>query len=160
MGAKAARGSVLSRRRLALGLVPLAVLLLLLLSGTGTSQGIKSDVLLSSHNLSASGPGPVTSSEEDACLFCHTPHTSFVDVKPLWNHELSTQTYNTYTSSTFDAGAGTPSAGVSRLCLSCHDGTVALGQTVSEGLIPTTGGLSPGATLGTDLTNDHPLAIQ
>ncbi|MFQ5663308.1 MAG: cytochrome c3 family protein [Terriglobia bacterium] len=134
--------------------------LLLLPSGTGTGQATKSDVLLSSHNLSATGPGPVTSSEQDACLFCHTPHSSIVDVTPLWNHELSTQTYNTYTSSTYDAGPATPSTGVSKLCLSCHDGTVALGQTVSEGLIPTIGSMSPQAVLGTDLTNDHPLGVQ
>ncbi|MFQ5776736.1 MAG: cytochrome c3 family protein [Terriglobia bacterium] len=137
----------------------LLLFLLLLPGGTGAAQGMKSDVLLSSHNLSVTGPGPVTSSETDACLFCHTPHTSLVDVTPLWNHELSTQTYNTYVSSTLDAGAATPSAGVSRLCLSCHDGTVALGQTVSKGLIPTVGSMRPEAVLGTDLTNDHPLGI-
>lgn len=134
--------------------------LLLLPCGTGAGAGTKSDVVLSKHNLSVTGPGPVTSSEQDTCIFCHTPHTSYVDVKPLWNHELSTQTYNTYTSSTYDAGAATPSAGVSKLCLSCHDGTVALGQTVLKGLIPTTGSMRPEAVLGTNLTNDHPIGFQ
>jgi predicted CXXCH cytochrome family protein len=140
-------------------LILLVPLLLLLARGTHAGAGNKADVLLSKHNLSVTGPGPVTSQAQDACIFCHTPHTSYVDVKPLWNHELPIQTYNTYTSSTYDAGAATPSAGVSKLCLSCHDGTVALGQTVSEGLVPTTGSMSPQAVLGTNLTNDHPLGI-
>ncbi len=130
-------------------------------SGTSRGAGTKSDVVLSKHNLSVTGPGPVTSAAQDACIFCHTPHSSYVDVKPLWNHTLSTQTYNTYTSSTYDAGAATPAAGVSKLCLSCHDGTVALGQTVLQGLITTTGSMRPEAVLGpADLTNDHPLGVQ
>ena len=130
-------------------------------SGTSRGAGTKSDVVLSKHNLSVTGPGPVTSTAQDACIFCHTPHSSYADVKPLWNHTLSTQTYTTYTSSTYDAGAATPAAGVSKLCLSCHDGTVALGQTVSQGLISTSGSMRPEAVLGpTDLTNDHPLGVQ
>src|SRR3989338_2254650 len=134
---------------------------LLLPSGTGSGAGTKADVLLSKHNLSVTGPGPVTSAAQDACIFCHTPHSSYVDVKPLWNHTLSTQTYTTYTSSTYDAGAATPAAGAPKLCWSCHDGTVALGQTVLQGLITTTGSMRPEAVLGpTDLTNDHPLGVQ
>src|SRR3970282_1047433 len=45
-------------------------------------------------------------------------------------------------------------------CLSCHDGTVALGATISEGLISTTGSMGAAAVLETDLTNDHPVSIQ
>lgn len=138
----------------------LAALLFLLTGGMSAGPGTKSAVLTSKHNLSVTGPGPVTSQAQDACIFCHTPHTSYSDEKPLWNHTLSLQTYNTYTSSTYDAGAAAPSAGVSKLCLSCHDGTIALGQTVSAGLIPTAGSMRPAAVLGTNLTNDHPLAIQ
>ncbi|MFQ5723019.1 MAG: cytochrome c3 family protein [Terriglobia bacterium] len=142
------------------GALVLLASLLLLPGGTGRSAGVKNDVMLTPHNLSATGPGPVTSAEQDACIFCHTPHSSLVDIFPLWNHELSTQVYNTYVSSTYDAGPATPSQGVSKLCLSCHDGTVALGQTVSEGLIATSGTMTPDAVLGIDLTNDHPLGVQ
>ena len=146
-------------KRWAWVLAPLVPFLFLVAHGTRAAGGNKADVLLSKHNLSVTGPGPVTSQAQDACIFCHTPHSSYVDVKPLWNHTLPIQTYNTYTSSTYHAGAATPSAGASKLCLSCHDGTVALGQTVSEGLIPTTGSMSLSAGLGTNLTNDHPLGI-
>lgn len=110
-----------------LWLLPLAGMLLLT-GRTGAAAGKASDVLLSKHNLSVNGPGPVTSQQGDACMFCHTPHGSYADEPVEWNHVLSVQTYNTYTSSTYGAGAGTPAAGVSKLCLSCHDGTVAMGR--------------------------------
>ncbi len=120
----------------------------------------KSDVRTSKHNLSVSGPGPVTSSTSDVCIFCHTPHNSYLDTKPLWDHTLSSATYNTYISSTYNGAAQTPSGGISKNCLSCHDGTVALGQTVAKGLIPTSGALSSTANLASDLSNDHPLGFQ
>ncbi len=142
-------------------LLCLQLLLLLLLPTMVRAGGdLTAAVIGSKHNLSAGGPGPVTSSRQDACIFCHTPHSSDVNVKPLWNHTLPTQTYNTYTSSTYNAGAGSPAAGSSKQCLSCHDGTVALGATVSEGLISTTGSMGAAAALGTELTNDHPIAVQ
>ena len=69
----------------------------------------------------------------------------------LWNHELTVATY------TMHGGTGTAADNfdtVSRLCLSCHDGTVALdsfgGQTGTEFI-------SASASLGTDLTDDHPV---
>ncbi|MBI5085051.1 MAG: hypothetical protein HZB13_10705 [Acidobacteria bacterium] len=124
------------------------------------AQYSKAEVITSKHNLSASGPGPVTSTNTNVCIFCHAPHNVYPDVKPLWNHTVSAATYNTYVSTTYGGGVQTPTAGVSKNCLSCHDGTIALGSTVAKGLIATTGSLSAGANLGTDLTNDHPLGFQ
>jgi predicted CXXCH cytochrome family protein len=49
---------------------------------------------------------------------------------------------------------------ISSLCLSCHDGTVALGSLVNDpgDLTDTTSNIGTGITnLGTDLTNDHPV---
>lgn len=121
------------------------------------------DVRSTVHNLSVSGPGPIHAASEDrVCIFCHTPHNA-TPATPLWNHRLSGQTYATYTSSTLDAAPGQPT-GASKLCLSCHDGTVALGDAVSEtSPIPMAGGtttLPPGPTnLGVDLTDDHPVSF-
>jgi len=91
-----------------------------------------------------------------ACSFCHTPHGAMPGT-PLWSHTLSTAVYKIYESSSLEAKVGQPT-GSSKLCLSCHDGTVALTETITGG----TGGayISAGsANLGTDLSDDHPISF-
>ena len=120
------------------------------------------------HNLSASGPGPIrASTETQVCVFCHTPHDSN-PAGPLWNHQLSSGVnYLKYTSPTLDAYTSQATApdpnGASKLCLSCHDGTVALGA-VSKGVIPLAGGKTALASgdagfVGTDLSRTHPISF-
>jgi len=116
------------------------------------------------HNLSISGPGPIKSiTEEQICIFCHTPHNARRDEPYLWNREDSTANYTTYESSTLYATVGQPS-GASKMCLSCHDGTIALGAVLSlPQEIPFAGGLRflpEGPTrLGTDISDDHPVSF-
>jgi hypothetical protein len=140
------------------------------------------DVRNTAHNLSAAGPGTVKAlTETQVCVFCHTPHAATAGVTPLWNRQLSNQTYTTYTSSSLDANAIQGSldqpGGSSKLCLSCHDGTlaignvnvlngqedasIALGGTGPGGVIPPGAGTSTGFTrsIGADLTNDHPISL-
>ncbi len=117
-------------------------LLLLLVTPLG-AVSLKEAVIGSQHDLTAAGSGPVKSAATQVCVFCHAPHNVQPNVTPLWDHALSTQTYTTYTSTTYTSGAQTPSTGTSRLCLSCHDGTVAVGLTVTQGLISTTGTMKP-----------------
>jgi len=101
-----------------------------------------------------------TSTGGEVCSFCHTPHASN-PVAPLWNREDPGTYYQTYESSTLEAEVGQPT-GSSRLCLSCHDGTIALTQTyngrnLSGGTIhisPTDAGY-----IGTDLSDDHPISF-
>ena len=115
------------------------------------------------HNLSVSGPGSLRSSTEtEICIFCHAPHATTGET-PLWNHQTSQAVYKPYTSPTLKAPMGQPT-GVSRLCLSCHDGTVALGMVASRGApIPMQNGNAPipeGRTrLGTDLSVHHPFSF-
>jgi len=91
------------------------------------------------HNLSISGPGSVKSDSEDrVCVFCHTPHNALTNLDgihvPLWNHSLSTvATYTLPSSPTMRSTPQNPPDGDSRLCLSCHDGTVAIGSVVNSG---------------------------
>jgi predicted CXXCH cytochrome family protein len=91
------------------------------------------------------------------CIVCHTPHDSDTSpaYSPLWNHALTGQTYTLYPSSELEGAIDQP-VGVSRLCLSCHDGTVAIdsygGATGSQYI-------SGDALIGTDLSNDHPIAV-
>jgi predicted CXXCH cytochrome family protein len=92
------------------------------------------------------------------CLVCHTPHNADVSVTnaPLWNHETTIATFTTYTSATMQATTGQPDAS-SKLCLSCHDGTVAVDNFGGEA-----GGthfLTGRTLIGTNLSDDHPLSF-
>jgi hypothetical protein len=144
-----------------------------------------SNVAATRHNLSASGQFNVkatNATDTQICAFCHTPHganTSTV-AGPLWNRNTSGKTYTRYTSSSLDANTITDGftdqpAGSSVLCLSCHDGMVALGDvnvlngvSTSISLDNTNGGKMPtgkgGLTgftrvLDTYLGNDHPISV-
>ncbi|MHC4995106.1 MAG: cytochrome c3 family protein [Planctomycetota bacterium] len=115
------------------------------------------------HNLSVSGPGSIrATSEQEICVFCHTPHDS-APVSALWNRNELTSAYTIYSSSSLDALPDQPT-GSSKLCLSCHDGTIALGDVLSRSSdIPITGGISTlpagSSNLGTDLSDDHPISF-
>ncbi len=96
-------------------------------------------------------------SNQEICIVCHTPHnaTTLPDA-PLWNHALSTATYTLYASGTLNATMGQPD-GSSKLCLSCHDGTVAIANYggVTNGTVFMTGT----NLVSTDLSNDHPVSF-
>ncbi len=115
------------------------------------------------HNLSAGASGPVRSSSDEICVFCHTPHTPNPQM-PMWNQALSTGvTYTVYSSSTMVASVGLPT-GPTKMCLACHDGTVAIGSTRSRGRLPMVGVDSQGRlrganVIGTDLSDDHPVSF-
>lgn len=114
------------------------------------------------HNLSSSGPGTIRSpSEQQVCIFCHAPHNTG-GLRPLWNRDLPMSSYQIYQSSTLDAKVGQPN-GSSKLCLSCHDGTIAMGSVLSRAdKILMSGGdyIPAGLTnLGTDLSDDHPISF-
>jgi len=184
-----------------------AVLFLSLRYGLESAQAARiSDIRGTKHNLSGvsdgsgythptTGTGTVptrnirSSGETQLCVFCHTPHGAATSVTPLWNRKVAgegyTQSYVLYDSSTLDAkqvqGSLEQPGGSSKLCLSCHDGTVAIGNVnvlngtspssnpISNSTIATTGGpnMPTGAgtttgftrNLGTNLSNDHPISV-
>ena len=157
-----------------------AVLLALLAISFSNQAAPVSDITNTRHNLSVSGPGSVNAvTESQICVFCHTPHQAeAIPNAPLWNRQASAAAYTPYTSDTIDANdiAATP-GGSSKLCLSCHDGTIAIGQvnvvngqsnvtinlsgTGAGGVMPSGQGDTTGFTrkLGTDLSNDHPISF-
>ena len=59
-----------------------------------------------------------------ACAYCHGPHGTGGD-RPLWNRRLPSGPYRMY-EGPLDMLADPQPTGVSRLCLSCHDGTIGL----------------------------------
>ncbi len=143
----------------------LCVICLCVLPATGEPRSGKGNILSTAHNLSLSGPGGESnlksSQESRVCIFCHTPHHAS-DLTPLWSRKTSDLSiYTTYSSPTLQGVPDKP-RGASLLCLSCHDGTIALGllhsgYAVDPGLaaIPA----SSSAYLGTDLSDDHPISF-
>ncbi|OVE77533.1 hypothetical protein BVX99_02410 [bacterium F16] len=90
------------------------------------------------------------------CVPCHPPHNASTTEPLLWNRELSGSSYDPYTSPTL-TGQQFELASQSKLCLSCHDGVVAVdsfdgnsGSTYVSGT----------ALIGTNLANDHPIGIK
>ncbi|MBI5647452.1 MAG: hypothetical protein HY962_11015 [Ignavibacteriae bacterium] len=121
------------------------------------------------HNLSAGSSATIKAgTESELCVFCHTPHSAQTTA-PLWNRDQPSSTYTLYSSDMLSSLSYTsPSQpGLrSRLCLSCHDGTIAIGSVyrTASGTTPIsmTGGVTTmptgaGGNLGTDLRNDHPV---
>lgn len=134
--------------------------LALILVSFNFSLSFAESIVKSKHNLSAGGPGKVRGvSESEICIFCHAPH-SVSSQAPLWNRYDSGQAYTPYKSNTLKASTGQPT-GASKLCLSCHDGTVALGMVRSRsGAIQVTSPITPEENLGTDLSDDHPISFR
>jgi len=120
----------------------------LLLSSVASAQTIVG----SDHDFSADGW-----SGNQICIVCHVSHNAATGVSdaPLWSHTLTSTVFTLYNNGTLDATPSQPS-GVSLLCLSCHDGTVALD---SFGGATGSTFISGGANFGSDLSNDHPIAI-
>ncbi|HUB27432.1 MAG TPA: cytochrome c3 family protein [Tepidisphaeraceae bacterium] len=105
------------------------------------------------------------------CIACHTPHgaSQYVNTSTpgslLWNHNTNPgQTYSLY------IGTNTELDNTSRLCLSCHDGAIAVdaygggtGTTYMSTIVDSNsvvgGGKITNGTSTTDLTNTHPLGV-
>jgi predicted CXXCH cytochrome family protein len=113
--------------------------------------------------------------ENRICVFCHTPHMAITKADglsiPLWNHSLSGASYQLPQSSTLLSRPIQPD-GASKLCLSCHDGTIAIGAIVNTGGVSSTismsgtgaGGVMPGApgtgsNVGQNLSGHHVISI-
>jgi hypothetical protein len=162
-----------------------AALALLLVAGIVYAAG---PIVNTAHDLSSTGPwsGTFTSPTGQICIFCHTPHgaqTAGLSA-PLWNHayNATNTTYTPYNSPTFN-GNPVSIGPVSRACLTCHDGTIAVDSFYGHG-DPVSGhgyfynelfggvgpsdlisgntfvqDISPYGDLGTDLSNDHPIGF-
>src|ERR1041385_719076 len=154
---------------------PAIILLVLMARGTLLAQpiqGVSSKMLMTKHNLSVSSSDTLrASSERQICVFCHTPHLpKEFSSSQLWNHKLSTAEYTLYSSdylTNINYSSPNQPNNRSKLCLSCHDGTIALGavynnngpQTIAmQNGITTMPGNAPG-NLGVSLANDHPVGF-
>lgn len=139
--------------------------------------GSKHDLSMNSVN----GIADKSTNEGQVCIFCHTPHGA-TSQGPLWNRDASTATYTPYWSGSLNATVAVPDATAGTglatgsspdLCLSCHDGTVALNALVNQSANDTDPVMGTGqevtdgklaedrvANLGIDLSNDHPVNFE
>lgn len=119
----------------------------------GSAQGLQS-IAGSAHDFT----GDFGST--DICSPCHVPHNAGGDpAAPLWNHAVTTSTFTPYPSGgTMQATTSGTLTGVTLLCMSCHDGVVALdsymGEPAGSTLISS---VDPAAEVGIDLSDDHPI---
>ncbi|HWR82161.1 MAG TPA: cytochrome c3 family protein [Candidatus Deferrimicrobium sp.] len=133
----------------------------------GAAHGSGS-ILTTKHNLSTSGEGEIKSTtESEVCTFCHSSHNTSGE-GPLWSHETTSPArFKTYDRTTMNSRAEQPN-GATKLCLSCHDGTIAVGairglnrpvpmrSVGSQGEIP----VSRPSHIGTDLSGTHPVSVK
>jgi hypothetical protein len=105
--------------------------------------------------------GKLAWSGNQTCAPCHTPHNAIVKDQsgavvagPLWNHQLSNASYTMYETPQANGKTTGEVDQNSKLCLSCHDGTVALD---SFGGLNGTQQIGIAGNLGTDLSDDHPI---
>jgi hypothetical protein len=165
------------------------------LTATAWANAPKSAIIGSAHDLTTYlWAGATTTITTNTCLFCHIVHKTATNSASgltasqtpgymLWNHTLSAATtYGYYSSDTFNAlltaASGTisdlgsnnnfTSTTVSNLCLSCHDGSVAIASFYEGGFgLPANGstwnnghGASTYMYTGfelTDLSKTHPV---
>ena len=101
---------------------------------TGSAQGLGIATNLSPHNFTTGAVGGAINDSGEICRVCHVPHDHARASRRylnglLWNHEVSSATYTMYNNTWSKTLTGTQSAqpdGHSKLCLGCHDGTVAM----------------------------------
>jgi predicted CXXCH cytochrome family protein len=138
----------------------------MLVAGSAAA-GQKTSIVDTPHNLSVTGKGEIRSTTESRiCVFCHTSHNASHE-GPLWNHETTPSQFRTYDRSTMVSSAEAPN-GATKLCLSCHDGTIAVGAIRSMGRTVAMANVGPSGEipshrkshLGTDLSGTHPVSVK
>ena len=107
----------------------------------------------------------------EICKVCHVPHDIPAGAPTaLWSRAASlATTFTMYSSTTLDGAIDATIGGTSKLCMSCHDGSVALdsfdGATGTGDTLGDTGYKAGALKVGTitgvdlDLSNEHPVSI-
>lgn len=134
-------------------------------------QSVSAGIAGSAHDFTATGGTPLGA--DNLCVTCHTPHRPKLNV-PLWAHDLTQSTFNLYNTNAaysgnntaaYDASPTALNGSRSRLCLSCHDGTVAVAGTTfipqtDDHYIPFDNGAPVNAGVGSNgLRGNHPVGV-
>jgi predicted CXXCH cytochrome family protein len=131
------------------------ILLLLTLLALNARAAPGGTIIGSKHDFSGGGR---SGGAEGPCVYCHASHGT---VGVLSSRPESPVIHREYESSTLSSRPGAP-GGASRACLSCHDGTVAIGATRGEKTRHAEQriGLENRSNLGTDLRSSHPISMR
>ena len=165
--------------------VPLSILMM----GTGLlfSAPASAQIAGTPHDFS---DGDTWNTTGEICIVCHAPHNTVEtseqggtgNLGPLWNRQLSSvNNFSVYSSASrvgsfletsTTASQSTDPTGVSKLCLSCHDGTIAIDSfgRAPDGSVDTSGtqtidlinanaNIGEGSGTNGNLSNDHPVAF-
>jgi predicted CXXCH cytochrome family protein len=111
---------------------------------------VQSRVRDTPHNLH--GSNGISVPNQEVCRPCHAPHNASTEIGFLWNHGLSAGGWTLWEG----ADANSVFSSSSRLCLSCHDGTVAID---TYGGATGTHFMDGRDNLGTNLSNSHPIGV-
>ena len=120
----------------------------------GQMQAAGSGIAGTVHDFSKAG----SVAQQQACIACHAPHESS-ELAPQWNPKLAQHSYSLYNLASAVTPVGQPGT-YSKLCLSCHDGTLAIlnysGSKGSNSLLATRR-LSSANSQTQFATRDHPI---
>lgn len=146
-----------------------------LTANSSPSVSPPSGILGTVHDLSRTGLDHATGSME-VCVFCHSPHQSAQAINrdiPEWNHVTTSSKFQMYASSSMKGSAEVQVMGPSLACLSCHDGSLAMGaihvfpmgggqndySQAQGGINPANGRMEGSSDLGTNLAAGHPVSV-
>jgi predicted CXXCH cytochrome family protein len=154
-------------------LISIALSVQFLIIGASTSFAQSKSLILGSlHDLRGSGcsvchnlhGGSPVKGPGDVCGACHTPHRANPAASELlWVRAIRPGTYQTYDRSVNQefAGGDVSLSQVSLLCMSCHDGAVALNVdftgTINDSYVGIV--MHGSGNFGADLRNTHPIGF-
>jgi hypothetical protein len=141
-----------------------------------TSSPASQNIVGSKHDFTLTTNGTLATgwNSGQICMPCHTPHNAIISANgvaikaPLWNHNVANTAYTL-----FGVHGATPTVGAidstSMLCLSCHDGTMALSAYQFSSATGTDAALTMNnmmgrnglgsGSFGTDLSRQHPIGV-
>jgi predicted CXXCH cytochrome family protein len=112
------------------------------------------DVVGTAHDFSG-----LTWAGGEICKPCHTPHFADPTVSFLWAHTMASTSYTLYDGTVTGPGGQDSLDQRSRMCLSCHDGSIALNDYYDSGGPPTFIDEPFRIGAGGNLTDDHPIGV-
>ena len=122
----------------------------------------------SKHDFTATATPAVAWTGNRICAACHTPHGGdTTNIGVMWSHtNTAATTFTPYLNAngSLETGNALPNASPmsagTKLCLSCHDGTIALDSFIKGPATPSSGLISNANKITNDLRGTHPIGIK